>query len=221
MLQLPFIIHTSLGHEIAHCWWGNGVLVDISSGNWSEGLTSYVADYFYKERAGEGRSYRQQWLRNYASIVDVQNDFALSRFTSRSDPVTKVVGYDKGAMVFHMLRHQLGDGIFWATLRSIYARFLFKAVSWKELELELTTQSTPQRKTITIAGARTVFSMASPLRPQVLRADADTQLFRRLVKEEAPPTINGIRGASKITVIVARALGRQGLELAQRMEIAL
>ncbi|NIP28737.1 MAG: M1 family metallopeptidase, partial [Phycisphaerae bacterium] len=33
VLRLPFIIHTSLGHEIAHCWWGNGVLVDYASGN--------------------------------------------------------------------------------------------------------------------------------------------------------------------------------------------
>ena len=26
VLQLPFIIHTSLGHEIAHCWWGTGFM---------------------------------------------------------------------------------------------------------------------------------------------------------------------------------------------------
>jgi hypothetical protein len=280
VLQLPFIIHTSLGHEIAHCWWGNGVFVDASSGNWSEGLTSYVADYLYKERSGEGRSYRQQWLRNYASIVDAQYDFALSRFTHRSDPVTKVVGYDKGAMVFHMLRHQLGDELFWATLRHIYARYLFEAVSWKEiqtafekqsgrslerffeqwvyrpgapilslaevtaskeasgyavtgqvlqkspyfdleLELELTTTRAPRRKTIAISGARTAFSMASPVQPLVLRADADTQLFRRLAQEEVPPTINHLRGASEMAVIVARALGRQGLELARRVETAL
>jgi len=28
IIRLPFIIDTSLPHEIAHCWWGNGVLVD-------------------------------------------------------------------------------------------------------------------------------------------------------------------------------------------------
>jgi hypothetical protein len=26
VLRLPFIIHTSLGHEIAHCWWGTGYM---------------------------------------------------------------------------------------------------------------------------------------------------------------------------------------------------
>ena len=32
ILRLPFILSTSLGHEIAHCWWGNGVQVDYESG---------------------------------------------------------------------------------------------------------------------------------------------------------------------------------------------
>jgi len=36
VLRLPFIVDTSLGHEIAHCWWGNGVYVDYAGGNWSE-----------------------------------------------------------------------------------------------------------------------------------------------------------------------------------------
>ena len=53
VIRLPFIIETSLGHEIAHCWWGNGVLVDDRQGNWCEGLTTYLADYLYKERTSE------------------------------------------------------------------------------------------------------------------------------------------------------------------------
>ncbi|MEJ2475460.1 MAG: hypothetical protein P8Y74_16470, partial [Desulfobacterales bacterium] len=106
VLRLPFIIDTSLGHEIAHCWWGNGVYVDGAGGNWSEGLTTYVADYLYKERESEqaAREYRRQILRNYATLVTPENDFPISRFQSRFNPVTKVIGYDKCAMVFHMLR---------------------------------------------------------------------------------------------------------------------
>jgi hypothetical protein len=49
VLKLPFIPQTSLRHEIAHSWWGNGVLVDYASGNWCEGLTTYVADYLSQE----------------------------------------------------------------------------------------------------------------------------------------------------------------------------
>ncbi|MFW6324275.1 MAG: M1 family peptidase, partial [Desulfovibrionales bacterium] len=40
VLRLPFIPETSLRHEVAHCWWGHGVLVDYDQGHWSEGLST-------------------------------------------------------------------------------------------------------------------------------------------------------------------------------------
>ena len=136
VLRLPFIIHTSLGHEIAHCWWGNGVLVDYKEGNWSEALTTYVADYQYKEMKSEedARQYRLQILRNYATLVKPARDFALKQFQSRYDPVTKTIGYDKGAMVFHMLRRQVGDEAFWGALRDLYRDRLFKTTSWTDIQ---------------------------------------------------------------------------------------
>jgi hypothetical protein len=136
VLRLPFIIHTSLGHEIAHCWWGNGVRVDYASGNWSEALTTYVADYLYKEMksADDGRAYRRQILRNYATLVKPGQDFALHQFQSRYNPTTKTIGYDKGAMVFHMLRKKMGDDAFWGALRDIYRDRLFKETSWHDMQ---------------------------------------------------------------------------------------
>ncbi len=136
VLRLPFIIHTSLGHEIAHCWWGNGVLVDYQEGNWSEALTTYVADYLYKEMksAEDARGYRRQILRNYSTLVKPGKDFALKQFQGRSDPVTKTVGYDKGALVFHMLRKHLGEEAFWGALRDLYRDRLFKATSWTDIQ---------------------------------------------------------------------------------------
>jgi hypothetical protein len=136
VIRLPFIIHTSLGHEIAHCWWGNGVLVNMSQGNWCEGLTTYVADYLYEERqsAREAREYREQMLRNYATLVPPDKDFPLSHFVSRTDPVTKAVGYDKAAMVFHMVRCLIGDDPFWQALRHVYRERLFKETSWHDFQ---------------------------------------------------------------------------------------
>ncbi len=136
VLRLPFIIKTSLGHEIAHCWWGNGVHADYNHGNWSEALTTYVADYLYKEKQAESaaRSYRRQILRNYATLVLPQDDFALKKFISRRDSVTKAVGYDKGAMVFHMLRKSLGEEAFWGALRDVYRERLFQPTSWADFQ---------------------------------------------------------------------------------------
>jgi hypothetical protein len=135
VLRLPFILSTSLGHEIAHCWWGNGVYVDYEAGNWSEALTTYVSDYLYKERESplEASGYRLQALRNYSVLVPPSKDFPLSRFVSRTDPATKAVGYDKGAMVFHMLRRLVGEDAFWGALRDIYRERLFQPASWDDL----------------------------------------------------------------------------------------
>jgi plasmid stabilization system protein ParE len=135
VLRLPFIIATSLGHEIAHCWWGNGVYVDPRGGNWSEGLTTYVADYAYRERQGPeaAREYRRELLRSYATLARPEREFALWRFTQRVDPLSKTVGYDKGALVFHMLRGQVGDTVFDRALRDFYQTYRFRRAGWQDL----------------------------------------------------------------------------------------
>jgi len=134
VLRLPFIPSTSLRHEIAHSWWGNGVLVDYASGNWCEGLTTYVADYLSQEMssAEDGRLYRRQILQDYATLAASGADFPLRLFGSRSSPATRAVGYGKAAFVFHMIRQKLGDRVFWNCLRQIYKERLFKRTSWDD-----------------------------------------------------------------------------------------
>jgi hypothetical protein len=136
VIRLPFIVETSLGHEIAHCWWGNGVLVDHRQGNWSEGLTTYVSDYLYKENASveEAREYRLQILRNFSTLVNEENDFPLARFQTRYDPASQAIGYGKGAMVFHMIRGLVGDAAFWKALREVYRERSFQKTSWQDFQ---------------------------------------------------------------------------------------
>jgi hypothetical protein len=82
----------------------------------------------------EARGHRLQILRNYATLVKPARDFALKQFQSRSDPITKTIGYDKGAMVFHMLRRQVGEEAFWGALRDLYRDRLFKTTSWTDIQ---------------------------------------------------------------------------------------
>ncbi len=134
VLKLPFIPATSLRHEIAHSWWGNGVLVDYASGNWCEGLTTYVADYLSQEiaSAADARLYRQQILQDYATLVTPATDLPLRLFEGRVSPATRAVGYGKAAFVFHMVRQKLGDETFWKCLRRIYKERLFVKTSWDD-----------------------------------------------------------------------------------------
>lgn len=132
VLRLPFIPATSLRHEVAHCWWGNGVLVDYMQGNWCEGLTAYVADYLAKERSSleEARDYRRQVLRDYAILAAGSDDLPLATFISRTSPATQAVGYGKAMFVFHMLRRRAGDRVFWNVLRALYSERLFSPTNW-------------------------------------------------------------------------------------------
>ena len=133
VLRLPFIIDSSYPHEILHDWWGNGVYVDITQGNWSEALTTYLADHLQKEIQGRGAQYRRDTLGRYADYVSAGEDFPLSAFVSRHNDETQAVGYGKGMMMFHMLRRRLGDGPFVEGLRRFYRDQAFKAASYNDL----------------------------------------------------------------------------------------
>ncbi len=134
VVKLPFIVETSLGHEILHQWFGNSVYVDHADGNWAEGLTTYLADHEYEELKARGWEYRKQVLVSYRNYIEPENDFSLKDFVSRSDRATAAVGYGKTAMVFHMLKQELGADIFARALREFFVKNRFSRASWSDIQ---------------------------------------------------------------------------------------
>jgi len=134
VLRLPFIRATSLGHEVLHNWWGNGVFVDYARGNWSEGLTTFMADYHYKQRQGPAaaREMRLEWLRDFAALP-ASEDRPLNRFVARYHGASQIVGYNKTAMVFQMLRDLIGTAAFDAGIREFWRAHQFRVASWNDL----------------------------------------------------------------------------------------
>jgi hypothetical protein len=134
VLRLPFILHTSYPHEILHNWWGNSVYIDYQSGNWAEGLTSYLADHLLAEQRGRGANHRRTALKRYGDFVRNENDFPLTRFRARHTTASQAVGYDKSLMFFHMLRRHLGDQVFIEGLRTFFRENRFKTAGYGELK---------------------------------------------------------------------------------------
>lgn len=134
LLRLPFIRATSLGHEVLHNWWGNGVRLADGSGNWSEGLTTFMADYAYKEAesADAASAMRLGWLRDFAAIPPSDRR-PLADFRSRTHGAAAAVGYGKSAMVFVMLRDLLGEAAFDRGLRRFWEHHRFKPARWDDL----------------------------------------------------------------------------------------
>lgn len=134
VLRLPFIRATSLGHEVLHNWWGNGVQVDASAGNWSEGLTTFMADYAYREdqSAPAAQEMRLAWLRDAASLPASERR-ALSTFRFRTHAAAASLGYGKAAMLFVMLRDDIGEQAFARGVRLFWERRRFRVASWQDL----------------------------------------------------------------------------------------
>jgi hypothetical protein len=142
VLRLPFIRNTSLGHEVLHNWWGNGVYPKVATGNWSEGLTTFMADYAYREQAGAdaAREMRLGWLRDLAAVPPGQ-DRSLKAFTSRTHGTSQIVGYNKSAMFFLMLRDMLGTETFERALRRFWNEQKFRVAGWRDLERAFEAES--------------------------------------------------------------------------------
>ncbi|MCM2272258.1 MAG: hypothetical protein NDJ18_06880 [candidate division Zixibacteria bacterium] len=134
VLRLPFIITSSLGHEVLHNWWGNSVYVDYARGNWCEAAAVYGADYRYKllSSPDAARDYRKDILKEYLSYVNDGNDFPIRTFTSRSSAETRTIGYNKGMMLFHLIEQQIGSEPFFDAWKRIYREHRGKAISWEE-----------------------------------------------------------------------------------------
>ncbi|MCB1665075.1 MAG: M20/M25/M40 family metallo-hydrolase [Pseudomonadales bacterium] len=134
IIRFPFILESSYPHEILHNWWGNSVYPEYGTGNWSEGLTAYLADHLFQEMSAAGAEYRKDMLARYRSAVSESADFPLSDFTSRNSAATQAVGYGKSLMLWHMLRLAVGDEQFLQGLRTLYQERRFMRTSYADIE---------------------------------------------------------------------------------------
>ena len=135
VIRFPFILESSYPHEILHNWWGNSVYPDYDSGNWSEGLTAYLADHLFQEMEGLGADYRKEMLARYKNYVADGTDFPLSQFTSRNSAASQAIGYGKTLMLWHMLRVELGDELFLQGLRKLYQDYKYRRVSFTDIAI--------------------------------------------------------------------------------------
>lgn len=129
VVPLPFIPRTSLGHEVLHMWWGTGVYVDRANGNWSEGLTTFMADYQFRRERDEAREIRGRWLRDYAALP-AELDRPHRSFRGGNAGAARIVGYHRGAMLWLMLEDRIGREAFVEGARALYREQLFRQADW-------------------------------------------------------------------------------------------
>jgi len=109
------------------------VFPDPGQGNWSEGLTAYLADHLLLELKGKGVQYRFQEMMKFLNYVNEENDFPLSEFRYRDSMASQAIGYAKLLMVFHMLRTEIGDEIFLKGLQKFYVTYKYRHAGYEEM----------------------------------------------------------------------------------------
>jgi aminopeptidase N len=134
ILPLPFMLERSLAHEVLHAWWGHGAAVDYERGNWSEALTTFMADYALAEESGEvaAREMRRRWIADFATLPAEQAR-PVKDFVARDHAASQVIGYNKGAMLFLMLRDEIGSQAFRAGIQRFWVNQQFRVAAWSDL----------------------------------------------------------------------------------------
>jgi len=112
-----------VAHEIAHHWFGNSVTEKDWDDVWlSEGFATYFT--LLNTEHYEGRDAFVAGLNKSRDAIFKLPPVAIIHDNlSDMKKVTNRVIYEKGAWTLHMLRAQLGDDKFWATIREYYRRY--------------------------------------------------------------------------------------------------
>ncbi len=137
VIKRHYVQPYALGHEIVHSWFGNWLFNDVTQGNWVEGLTTYLANYYYDELSGktdQAREQRRMMLLGYAVYVKPDEDYPVGRFRQKTNQKDNAIGYQKAAMVFHMLRKEIGEEAFWGGLRTLVAERGGAYSAWQDVE---------------------------------------------------------------------------------------
>jgi aminopeptidase N len=125
-----------LAHEISHQWWrclvSPASLDDVFL---DEGLATYSAALYVQEAASDTAfedlmAEVEVGALTHEEVVPIAQSSRLHEFT----PEYQSIVFQKGAMVFHMLRWIVGDQAFFKTLQAMSQQYAWKSISTDEFQ---------------------------------------------------------------------------------------
>jgi len=131
-----------LANTIAHQWWGSEVSPRTLNDAWiTNGMARYGELMYVEDESGRGAM--RAALQDVAAgalaydTIPLSSDARLSPFSPEFQSAT----LEKGAMVFHMLRWEIGDKAFLATLKGALSEYTDKPIRAAEFEKVAAEQS--------------------------------------------------------------------------------
>src|ERR1700730_4814509 len=126
----------TLARLVASQWWGNAVLPATPGDVWiSDGLARYSEALYAEQNAGKEAGLKA--VDEFAVGALMGEDAAPVAQAARLAPYSsdyRSVVMNKGAMIFHMLRAQMGDVAFKSLLHDFYAKYNGKTTTIDDFE---------------------------------------------------------------------------------------
>ena len=125
-----------LAREISHLWWRCLVSPATRDDAYlDEGMATYSAGMYLESAAGENAfedrmRETQIGALTHEEVAPIAQASRLHEFT----PEYQSIVFQKGAMVFHMLRWVLGEDAFLKTMRALTSEYAWKSISTDEFE---------------------------------------------------------------------------------------
>lgn len=129
-------VEALVSHELAHQWWGDLLTCREWSEAWlNEGFATYF-EYVWREHAKgrdeadvelliDAENYLNESGRYQRPVVCRQYDEPIHLFDAHL--------YEKGGRVLHLIRHTLGDALFWRSLKFYAETHARKSVETRDL----------------------------------------------------------------------------------------
>jgi aminopeptidase N len=128
-----------VAHEMAHHWFGNYVTCESWANlTMNEGFANYAEYLWLEHKYGrdEADLHRAQELSAYLEGTAEGETKNLIRFDyEQEEDMFDVHSYNKGGLVLHMLRDQLGDEVFFEGVRRFLKKHAWEAVEAHQLRL--------------------------------------------------------------------------------------
>jgi aminopeptidase N len=126
----------AIARLVASQWWGNEVMPASAADVWiSDGLARYSEALYAEQTTGKEAGARA--VDDFAVGALMYEDAAPIAQAQQLQPFTsdyRSVVMNKGAMVYHMLRAQLGDNAFHSLLREFYTKYQGKSAHIEDFE---------------------------------------------------------------------------------------
>lgn len=125
-----------IAHEISHQWFGDMVTEKNFSHLWlSEGFASYLPNIYLASKYGKDRMDKEmkedrQQVIDFAKTSDRPVVDSISSYMQ----LLNANSYQKGGWVLHMLREELGDSLFHASLRNFYSTYAGKNADTRDFQ---------------------------------------------------------------------------------------